>query len=101
MNSLVSSFAFLFKIILKITNKPVVLCYHRITAKRFDAQVSFFKKLGAVKPFKNVVDNSIKAKPSFSIALTMDDCYYQDFTNATQVLEQHQLPCTFFVLNTF
>lgn len=97
MSSLVSSFAFLFRVFLKITNKPVVLCYHRITKQKLDIQVAFFKKLGEIKPFKDLVGNSINAKPKFSMALTMDDCYYQDFTNATQVLEKHNLPCTFFV----
>ncbi len=82
---------------LKITNKPVVLCYHRITKQKFDAQVIFFKKLAPVKSFKALADDSINAKPTFAIALTMDDCYYEDFVNATQILEKHNLPCTFFV----
>ncbi len=97
MNSLVSSFAFLFKMVLKITNKPVILCYHRITKQKLDVQISFVKKLGIIEPLKDLVDNSINGKPKFSIALTMDDCYYQDFTNATEVLEKHNTHCTFFV----
>lgn len=97
MNSILLQFAFLLRLVLKITNKPVLLCYHRIGKPKFDAQVTFFKKLAPVKPFKNLVDTSINGKPKFAIALTMDDCYYEDFINATQVLEKHKLPCTFFV----
>lgn len=97
MNSLLLQLSFLFRWVLKITNKPVVLCYHRITKQKFDAQVSFLKKLAPVQSFKTLVDNSINTKPKFGIALTMDDCYYEDFVNATQVLEKHHLPCTFFV----
>jgi peptidoglycan/xylan/chitin deacetylase (PgdA/CDA1 family) len=97
MSGLVSSFAFLFRVFLKITNKPVVLCYHRITKQKLDTQITFFKKLGEIKPFKDLVSNSINAKPKFSMALTMDDCYYQDFVNATEVLGKHNTHCTFFV----
>lgn len=97
MNSVLIKFAFLLRLVLKITNKPVVLCYHRISKPKFDAQVTFFKKLAPVKPFKNLVDSSVNTKPKFAIALTMDDCYYEDFINATQVLEKHNIPCTFFV----
>ena len=97
MNSILIQFSFLFRWILKITNKPVVLCYHRITKQKFDTQVTFFKKLAPVQSFKTIADNSINAKPTFGIVLTMDDCYYEDFINATQILEKHNLPCTFFV----
>lgn len=75
----------------------MVLCYHRITKQKFDEQVTFFKKLAPVQHFKVLAENSINSKPKFGIALTMDDCYYEDFINATQVLDKHNLPCTFFV----
>lgn len=101
MSSLVNNFAFLFKLVLKITNKPVVLCYHRITKQKFDAQVSFLKKLGVIKPFKKLVNDSIKAKPSFSIALTMDDCYSQEFNNAYDVCQKQQVHCTYFLPTSY
>jgi peptidoglycan/xylan/chitin deacetylase (PgdA/CDA1 family) len=97
MNNILLQFTFLLRLVLKITNKPVVLCYHRISKTKFDAQVTFFKKIASVKSFKNLVHASSNATPKFAIALTMDDCYYEDFINATQVLEKHKLPCTFFV----
>jgi hypothetical protein len=73
---------------LKITNKPVILCYHRIIKQKLDLQIIFIKNLAPVKQFKTVVVESIYANPQFGIALIMNDCYYEDFINDTQILEK-------------
>lgn len=97
MNLLIIKLAFIFRLILKITNKPIILCYHRITKNRLEEQVSLLKKLTKIEGLKVLLDRVYSGKKGFSIAITMDDCYEKDFLNAVEVFSENQVPCTFFV----
>jgi peptidoglycan/xylan/chitin deacetylase (PgdA/CDA1 family) len=91
-------------------DKCVVLMYHHIAALRsdvwdiavspenFDTQLAVLKKLGNVISLGQMVamlqNNTL---PHDSVAITFDDGYLDNFTNAAPLLKKYDLPATFFV----
>ena len=67
----------------------------------FKAQLNYFKKKYESIPVKGIFKSRIKSKPQ--LAITFDDGYKNNFDLALPILEEMQIPATFYVtaLNHF
>jgi len=92
------------------TPQATVLMYHRIgeavsdvwditvSAQNFEEQLQVLKKTNRVIPLPELVAGIHKKsiKP-YSIALTFDDGYLDNYLTAKPLLEYYQIPATFFI----
>jgi len=81
-------------------NNSFILCYHRISIKKFESHILFYKKRFNVLPLKNLLHkNYFEPKDSHMvpISITMDDCYSNEFKNAFYVSNLHKVHCTYFI----
>jgi len=90
--------------------KALVLMYHRVaelesdiwnlavTPTHFEQHLQILTQAGNILSVPELVDrfkrNALQRR---SLAITFDDGYLDNFTNAKPLLEQYQLPATFFI----
>src|SRR5690606_13951821 len=90
--------------------KSFILMYHRITeleidpwelavsVENFDDHLKVLKSSYNVLSLDEFTENKKKNKlKEGSIAITFDDGYKDNYTNAFPILTKHQLPATFFI----
>ncbi|OUJ71208.1 polysaccharide deacetylase family protein [Hymenobacter crusticola] len=91
-------------------HKALVLMYHRVadlesdvwdlavTPTHFEQHLQLLKQFGNVMPVAELIQNlRRKTLPKRSIAITFDDGYADNYLAAKPLLEQYQLPATFFI----
>jgi peptidoglycan/xylan/chitin deacetylase (PgdA/CDA1 family) len=106
-------------ITLKRTDSSFVLMYHRVlescidepvfvqpgmyvTAKNFRRQINFLKKKFNVIPLAELVERVAAGKSvGGCCAITFDDGWYDNFTSAFPILQEFQVPATFFIATAF
>lgn len=107
---------FIKKIYEKKQGCAAIICYHRvitdeennknlrpngdlsITAKNFEKQICFLKEnFKVVAMDELLIDN----KDKFKIAITFDDGYLDNFTNALPILTRYNLPATIYITTGF
>jgi peptidoglycan/xylan/chitin deacetylase (PgdA/CDA1 family) len=83
--------------------------YHQVCERRddpwelavhpnhFDAQLQFLKRNFDVIPASELADGIARRKMRRTVAITFDDGFKDNFTNAAPVLDWHALPATFYV----
>jgi peptidoglycan/xylan/chitin deacetylase (PgdA/CDA1 family) len=91
---------------------PMVLRYHRVypdgerpfyelgvSAAVFEAQMAFLRRHFQVVPLQDVFEGLFGSRPlpDHAVAITFDDGYRDNLTEATPVLQRHGLPATLFV----
>lgn len=94
--------------------KLIVLIYHRVLNEKdsfysgdvdietFDWYMSIVSKQFNVLPLSEAVERLGKnSLPARALAITFDDGYEDNYTNALPVLKKYQLPATFFVATGF
>lgn len=91
---------FIFKKV--ISYKPVVICYHRISKIKIQEHLLWFKRNYSLMQLNDLLDKSINSKQKKrydfpALAITMDDCYENDFTNMINTTLKEQVHCTYFV----
>jgi peptidoglycan/xylan/chitin deacetylase (PgdA/CDA1 family) len=92
--------------------KALVLMYHRVaepdtdswdlavSPTHFEQQLRVLKQLGTVISITELVDQLLnQTLKSRSIAISFDDGYLDNFTNASPLLAYYQLPATFFIVS--
>jgi len=93
---------------LEETNATLVLCYHSIPKKGdwlydvalddFEKQVDFLRKDFQIVKASEVLAPQAKDKErGIRVALTFDDGYEDNFTNAFPAIVEREIPATFFV----
>ena len=93
-------------------SKALVLMYHRVaepdadtwdlavSPTNFEQQLQVLKQLGTVISTVELVEQLQKRRlKNRSIAITFDDGYLDNYTNAGPLLVHHQLPATFFIVS--
>jgi peptidoglycan/xylan/chitin deacetylase (PgdA/CDA1 family) len=80
----------------------MVICYHRISKIKIQEHLLWFKRNYSLMQLNDLLDKSINSKQRNSykypeIAITMDDCYENDFTNMINTTLKEQVHCTYFV----
>ena len=96
-------------------NEGVVIAYHRVNGfpklgfrptkdlavntDDFEMHLAFLKQHCSVIPLRNVIEclQSGERLPERSVALTFDDGYEDNYTDAYPLLMKHNLPATMFV----
>lgn len=85
-----------------------ILCYHRVNddlrdsvtlgVDHFESQISLIKRDYHVVRPQDIVSGEIdRTSPRPIVAVTFDDGYLDNFTNAVPVLRRHGVPAAFFV----
>ncbi len=88
--------------------KIIILLYHRVSdqfrdnvtigIEQFDKQMAYLANNYVTVSLRDVVNGRVKRNsPKPLIAISFDDGYLDNFTNAAPILLKHQLPCTFFI----
>jgi len=91
--------------------RAVVLRYHRVagsaadlvplavTPEEFDAQVRFLRSTCRLVPPREIIEAVAEERPfpAGTVAITFDDGYEDNFSNALPILERHDAPAAFFV----
>ena len=93
-----------------IRPKPVILMYHRVaepeidpwglavSAAHFDEQMAWLRASRTVMPLAELVDRyKRKVLPRDAVAITFDDGYVDNLTNAKPILGRYELPATLFL----
>ena len=100
--------------------KPTVLCYHRIVEDFYEeskysqsgllvSKDSFSKQMDFIKKNHNVIsmDDFVKyldgkaRLPDYSLLITFDDGYKDNYSIAYNILRQHEVPATIFIVTDF
>lgn len=90
--------------------KAVILMYHQVcerksdpwelavSPERFEEQVSFLKNNFDVVPLEELASSVVKKNiGTEKVAITFDDGFLDNFTNARPILESHSMPATFYM----
>jgi peptidoglycan/xylan/chitin deacetylase (PgdA/CDA1 family) len=89
--------------------KAVILMYHQVCERRddpwelavnpdhFHAQLEYLKKNFDVVPMSELADGISRHKMRRAVAITFDDGFKDNYTNAAPLLDWHELPATFYV----
>jgi peptidoglycan/xylan/chitin deacetylase (PgdA/CDA1 family) len=101
---------FLHSVKKKWQSKALILMYHRIDEtpcdpwelvvhpKTFEAQLQFLKKNTHVVSMEELLTSlSNKTLKNKRVALTFDDGYLDNYTQAAPLLEKYQLPASFYI----
>ena len=92
----------------KQKERAIILMYHRIHEKgdgvgvnkcAFERQMEFIKRKMTSIPLTDISDWLLKRKPlpPRAIAITFDDGYEDNFTNAYPILREFKIPATIFL----
>ena len=92
--------------------KAVILMYHQVCDRKddpwelavhpdhFHAQLDYLKKNFNVVPISELAEAIGRHKVRKTVAITFDDGFKDNYTNAAPLLDWHQLPATFYVATT-
>ena len=92
--------------------KAIILMYHQVCDRRCDPwelavhpkhfydQLDYLKKNFRVIPMSELAEGSATLTEKRTIAITFDDGFRDNFTNAAPLLDYHELPATFYVATT-
>lgn len=100
----------IFKRIKKVRqSKAVILMYHQVCERsddpwelavhpdNFQTQVSYLKKNFDVVSISELADGLAKQNLGRTVAISFDDGFRDNYTNAAPLLDWHELPATFYV----
>lgn len=89
--------------------KAVILMYHQVCERsddpwelavhpdHFHTQLEYLKKNFDVVPMSELADGISRRKMKRAVAITFDDGFRDNYTNAAPLLDWHELPATFYV----
>lgn len=89
--------------------KAIILMYHQVCERRndpwelavhpdnFHAQLEYLKKNFNVVSTSDLADGISSRKLKRSVAITFDDGFRDNYTNAAPLLDFHELPATFYM----
>lgn len=89
--------------------KAAILMYHQVCERRddpwelavhpdnFHAQLEYLKKNFDVVPVSELAEGISRHKMKRAVAITFDDGFKDNYTNAAPLLDWHELPATFYV----
>src|SRR5688500_7382799 len=92
--------------------KAVILMYHQVCERsddpwelavhpdHFHAQLEYLKKNFDVVPMSELADGISRRKMKRAVAITFDDGFKDNYTNAAPLLDWHEIPATFYVATT-
>ena len=92
--------------------KAVILMYHQVCDRKddpwelavhpdhFQSQLDYLKKNFHVVPISELAEAIGKHAMRKTVAITFDDGFKDNYTNAAPMLDWHQLPATFYVATT-
>ena len=92
--------------------KAVILMYHQVCDRKddpwelavhpnhFQAQLEYLKKNFDVVPMSALADGITRRRMKKSIAITFDDGFKDNYTNAAPLLDWLEIPATFYVATT-
>jgi peptidoglycan/xylan/chitin deacetylase (PgdA/CDA1 family) len=99
-----SGILWLFNRLMIRNEQRVILCYHRISEKKFEQHIRFLKEKFDIVPLHSLLSATFSTHKTPQLhstkallALTMDDCYGKEFHQAFTVCQKHQAHCTYFV----
>ncbi len=74
-----------------------------ISPEAFDRQLAYFKKKYTVLPLDEAVDmlRTGTSLPPYTLIITFDDGYHNNFTHALPLLKKYNLPATIFITTNF
>lgn len=93
-------------------DRVVILMYHQVCNRRCDPwelavhpnhfydQMQYLKENFDVVPISALAEEGRARKSNRTVAITFDDGFKDNYTNAAPVLDWHGLPATFFVATT-
>ena len=79
------------------TNDPWELAVH---PNHFDQQLAYLKKHFNVVSIADLAEGIARHKMKKTIAITFDDGFKDNYTNAAPLLDWHEVPATFYVATT-
>ena len=92
--------------------KALILMYHQVCERRCDPwelsvhprnfydQLEYLKKNYHVVPVSELAGGIATHKSKRTVAITFDDGFKDNYTNAAPLLDYHELPATFYVATT-
>lgn len=92
--------------------KSVILMYHQVCERRddpwelavhpghFQSQLEYLRKNFDVVPMSDLADGISRRKMKRSVAITFDDGFKDNYTNAAPLLDWLEVPATFYVATT-
>src|SRR5687768_14819827 len=92
--------------------KALILMYHQVCERRNDpwelavhpnhfyAQLEYLKKNFNVVSISELADGMVRHKMRKTLAITFDDGFKDNYTNAAPLLDWHEIPATFYVATT-
>ena len=92
--------------------RAVILMYHQVCDRKsdpwelavhpdhFHAQLDYLKKNFNVVPMAELADGITRHTLKRTVAITFDDGFKDNYTNAAPLLDYHNLPATFYVATT-
>jgi peptidoglycan/xylan/chitin deacetylase (PgdA/CDA1 family) len=92
--------------------RAAILMYHQVCEKandpwelavhpnHFDQQLAYLKKTFNVVSISDLVEGVARNKMKKTIAITFDDGFRDNYTNAAPLLDWHEAPATFYVPTT-
>jgi peptidoglycan/xylan/chitin deacetylase (PgdA/CDA1 family) len=92
--------------------KAIILMYHQVCERRCDPweltvhpkhfcdQLEYLKRHFDVVPISDLAGDIASHKIKKTVAITFDDGFKDNYTNAAPLLDWHELPATFYVATT-
>lgn len=93
--------------------KAIILLYHRvidleidpqmlaISINNFESQIQYLSEKYTVVPVKDLLSSKLTWSSKRKLAITFDDGYFDNYSNALPILKKYKVPATIFVSSGF